>query len=70
MDIGILGSRILRKDLNLSRIEDYFFHSKSNFLSVLKHHAKFQKPYDNPFWEKSNAGGRRRREKTPLIVDT
>ena len=26
-------------------------------------------PYDNSFWEKSN-GGRKKEEKTPLIVDT
>ena len=46
------------------------FQPKSYFFLWVKTPCKISKPYDNPLWEKSNAGREKKEETTPVIVDT
>ena len=49
-----LRALLVLKNKRAGGVPQNYFHPKSYFYVRMKTDAKFQNPYDNPFWEKSN----------------
>ena len=68
---GFPGKKHLKIDPPAGRgVPKVLFYPKSYFFCDLKPHTIILEPYDNSFWEKSKGPGKKKEEKTPLLVDT